>query len=163
MSTDPVPSTPAEDPATQPKEDPAGHPQPEPDKPDHDDPRSDPSIADDSLPEEVRASNPNSAGPQGLSGGMGVSSERTGPAGRDHRGSDISGTGSVGGAVTGTDGGLDTSAGKWDAVDVSQDELYPDRDEDRSTTGSAAEFTGHVDRTVGEPRPEPIADEKSRR
>lgn len=29
----------------------------------------------------VRASNPNAAGPQGAAGGMGVSSERTGPTG----------------------------------------------------------------------------------
>jgi hypothetical protein len=163
MSTDPVPSTPSDDPATQPQQNPGNHPQPERDKPGQD-PRADPSIAnDDSLPEEVRASNPNSSGPQGLAGGMGVSSERTGPAGSDHRGVDISGTGSAGGAVTGTDGGLDTSPGKWDAVDVSQEQMYPDRDEQRATTGSSDTFTGHVDRTVGEPLPEPIADEKSRR
>ena len=162
MSTDPVPSTPADDPASQPKENPAGHPQPEPDKPGQD-PRADPSIADDSLPEEIRASNPNSAGPQGLAGGMGVSSERTGPAGPDHRGTDISGTGSKGGSTGRTDGGIDTSPGRWDAVDVSQEQMYPDRDADRASTDSTEEFPGHVDRTVGEPRPEPIADEKSRR
>ena len=31
--------------------------------------------------EELRASDPNAGGPHGLAGGMGVSSERTGPAG----------------------------------------------------------------------------------
>jgi hypothetical protein len=165
MSVDPVPSPPSEDPATQPSTNPDG-PQPisAPGTPEGEPgPDADPERPGASIPFDNRVSNPNSGGDLGLSGDMGVSSERTGPAGPDHRGSDISGTGSKGGAVERTDGGIDTSATEWDAVDVSQEQLYPDRDEDRASTGSSGDFPGQVDRTVGEPRPEPIADEKSRR
>lgn len=58
-----------------------------------------------------RASNPSSTGAAGLSGDMGVSSERTGPQGDDPRGLDtgIAGTGSKGSAVSRTDGTVDTS------------------------------------------------------
>ena len=162
MSTDPVPDPPAEDPATQPSTNPSG-PQPRPTPPEPQ-PGGDPRADAGSLPPEIRASNPNSGGPLGLSGGRGVSSERTGPAGHDHRGSEISGTGSVGGAVSRTDGGVDTSPTAWDAVDVSQDQMYPDRDADLAdTSGSSGRFRGHIDRTVGEPQPEPVTAEKNRR
>ena len=48
--------------------------------------------------EDLRASTPNSTGPRGAAGGMGVSSEREGPAGP--------------GGEQRTDGGRDTSAGE---------------------------------------------------
>ena len=38
--------------------------------------------------EELRASTPNAAGPQRAAGGMGVSSERVGPAGPDQEATD---------------------------------------------------------------------------
>lgn len=66
-----------------------------------------------------RDSNPNSSGPHGLEGGMGVSSERTGPEGNDPRLSNpIEGTGTKGTAVHSTDGGLDTSPAPRTADDV---------------------------------------------
>lgn len=74
---------------------------------------TDPDAAPEQGQDQVfdnRDSNPNGGGEQGLAGGMGVSSERTGPEGADPRsGSPVSGTGSKGGSVTGTDGGFDTS------------------------------------------------------
>jgi hypothetical protein len=109
-----------------------------------------------------RPSNPNSTGPEGLSGGMGVSSERTGPEGADPRnaGGGIAGTGSKGGAVHRTDGGLDTSPTEWDAVDVSQSRMHPDRDTELDDTSGVFPEPG-VDRTVGEPRPNPIDAERT--
>lgn len=123
----------------------------------------------DQLDDATRASNPNSAGRHGLSGDMGVSSERTGPAGPDHRGTDISGTGSKGGAVRRTDGAFDTSPTEWDQVDVSQRDVNPMPEGSEQLTGATADGSAfeddpaNVDRTVGEPLPNPIADEKSRR
>jgi hypothetical protein len=90
---------------------------------------------------------------------MGVSSERTGPAGPDSRETGISGTGSKGTAVTQTDGTFDTSPTEFDAVDVSQRDVQTQPVDDYSHEDDSQ----NVDRTVGEPRPEPIADEKSRR
>lgn len=113
---------------------------------------------------ENAASNPNSTGPAGLSGGMGVSSERTGPAGEDPRGLDtgIAGTGSKGGAVSRTDGGFDTSPTEWDAVDVSQPDLHPNRAAELDDTSGQMADTVGPDRTVGEPRPNPIPDDPIR-
>lgn len=174
MSTDPSdPLAPSEEPEVRPSSTPDG-PQtipapggPADQPPAHDQPGM--------LDEPTRASNPNSAGPQGLSGDMGVSSERTGPAGGDPRSAGIEGTGSAGGAVHRTDGGLDTSPTEWDAVDVSQRDLNPmpegsenltgavEKEDDRKgIAGGPVEATG-IDRTVGEPMPNPIPDEKSRR
>ncbi len=114
-----------------------------------------------------RASNPNSGGPAGLSGGMGVSSERTGPEGGDPRGmggggASFTGTGSKGGATGRTDGGLDTSPTTFDAPDVSQSQMHPDRDQHLAETGGVFDVPGNVDRTVGEPRPNPIESERDR-
>lgn len=56
-------------------------------------------------------SNPNAGGPQGLRGGMGVSSERTGPDGGTPAESvdeGIQGTGTKGTATTSTEGTMDT-------------------------------------------------------
>jgi hypothetical protein len=164
MSVDPVPDPPSEDPSVQPSSTPDG-PQviPVPGTPEGE-PGPDRDTSGGSVPFDNRVSNPNSGGDLGLSGDMGVSSERTGPAGPDHRGTDISGTGSKGTAVQRTDGGKDVSPAEWDAVDVSQDDLYPDRDPALADpSGADTEFQGHVDRTVGEPQPEPIAGERTRR
>lgn len=121
----------------------------------------------DMLDESLRGSNPNSAGRAGLSGGMGVSSERTGPAGPDPRGSDLTGTGSAGGAVNRTDGGNDTSPTSFDAPDVSQRDINPMPAGSEKMTGAGndptGEDVGNIDRTVGEPMPNPIPGEKSRR
>jgi hypothetical protein len=115
---------------------------------------------------ENRASNPNSTGPHGLSGDMGVSSERTGPASTEGRPvggglGGIEGTGSKGTAVQRTDGEFDSRPTEWDAVDVSQRDTTPLQDDPSRTTHDG----GHmgIDRTVGEPLPDPIADEKLRR
>ena len=50
-----------------------------------------------------REANPNSGGPRGLQGDMGISSERTGPL-DDPRGHGIEGTGTKGSALRSTDG-----------------------------------------------------------
>ena len=166
MSTDPSdPLAPSTEPEVLPSSTPDG-PQviPTPGSP-----GGEPEPQPDMLDETLRGSNPNSAGPAGLSGGMGVSSERTGPAGPDHRGFDISGTGSAGGAVYRTDGGNDTSPTSFDAPDVSQRDVNPMPEGSESMTGAGNEDTAfagddaNVDRTVGEPMPNPIPDEKSRR
>ena len=116
---------------------------------------------------ENRGSNPNSTGPHGLSGDMGVSSERTGPAaqegrpvGQGHGG--IEGTGSKGGAVHRTDGEFDSTPTEWDAVDVSRRDTTTPVEDDPSRTSHDGKHRG-IDRTVGEPLPDPIQDEKLRR
>lgn len=119
------------------------------------------------LGEATRASNPSSASTEGLSGDWGISSERTGPAGDDPRGVGITGTGSVGGAVSRTDGGFDTSPTPHDAPDVSQRDVNPMPEGSEQMTGAgndpAGPRTGNIDRTVGEEHPNPIPDEKLRR
>jgi hypothetical protein len=99
---------------------------------------------------------------------MGISSERTGPEGHDPRGGlDTAGTGSKGGAVGRTDGGKDTSPTQFDAPDVSQRDVNPMPDGSEEMTGAGNDptgaDTGNIDRTVGEPMPNPIPGEKSRR
>ena len=114
------------------------------------------------VPFENEASTPNSPGPQGASGRMGVSSERTGPDGPDPRGlgapGNVEGLGTKGTARTRTDGELDVTPGAWDATDVSQRDLAeherPDPD---------AENRGGTPWDVDEAQPAPIADEKLRR
>lgn len=162
MSTDPSdPLSPGTEPEVHPSSTPDG-PQtiPSPDTP-----AGEP--GPDHLDEPTRASNPNSAGPQGLAGDMGISSEQTGPRGHDPRGSEIAGTGSKGGAVGRTDGGKDTSSTAFDAPDVSQRDVNPMPDGSEAMTGAgndpAGPDTGNIDRTVGEPMPNPIPDEKNRR
>jgi hypothetical protein len=99
-------------------------------------------VGEQPPPEPVEESSPSAAGPEGLAGGMGVSSERTGPAGPDPRGSGIEGTGSRGGAVHASTGVRSTSRG--DAPPEHEgDELIVEPDPD-STGGDA------IDRTVGE-------------
>lgn len=168
MSTDPSdPLAPSTEPEVLPSSTPNG-PQviPNPGTPEGE-PGPDPEP--DMLVEPLRGSNPNSAGAAGLSGDMGVSSERTGPTGADPRGFDIAGTGSTGGAVHRTDGGFDTSPTPFDAPDVSQRDVNPMPEGSETMTGAGTEDTafaddsGNVDRTVGEPMPNPIPGEKSRR
>ena len=160
MSIDP---TQVPDPEVKPSSNPDG-PQtiPTPHNPPHENPMGDP---DPEPAEKVhfdpRASNPNSGGDQGLAGDMGVSSERTGPSGSDPAVAGVQGTGSKGTAVGQTDGTFDTSPTEWDAVDVSQKDVQTDPQVDGPS--DFAYDDANVDRTVGEPRPEPITDEKSRR
>ena len=87
---------------------------------------------------DVQESNPNAAGPQGLSGGMGLSSERTGPLGDDPAVAGVQGTGSHGTAAEGTDGVSDTSRAEV------TDAPGPEVDD-----GGPSRATG-IDRTVGE-------------
>jgi hypothetical protein len=98
-----------------------------------------------SVPFDVRESTPNSSGPQGASGGMGVSSERTGPDGEDERGHGITGTGSTGDARSRTDGTFDSSPHEWDAPDVA----VGDAGAGARTTGNLSgrpDTTGRADR-----------------
>ena len=68
---------------------------------------------DEAVETDVEDSNPNAGSPEGLEGGMGISSERTFPVDDDEEpsGAGIQGTGSVGSATTGTHGTLDPSGG----------------------------------------------------
>jgi len=112
-----------------------------------------------------RTSNPNSGGDLGLSGDLGVSSERTGPSGADPRGSGIQGTGTRGGSLAGTDGEGDTRPTDWDAVDVSRGDLAAQESavpRQTAVTDDTGTWQG-IDRTSGEPSPDPIEDEKLRR
>jgi hypothetical protein len=118
------------------------------------------------VPFENEASNPNSTGPAGAGGQMGVSSERTGPEGDDPRGlgapGSVQGMGTVGSARTRTDGEVDVTPGPWDGVDVSQRELAEhERPDDELSEDTPA--GGGISRDVDEPRPAPIQDEKLRR
>jgi len=60
---------------------------------------------------DIEDSNPNAAGPHGLRGDMGVSSERTGPLDGSVQptGEDVQGTGSRGTAAANTEGTVSTS------------------------------------------------------
>ena len=165
MSTDPSdPLAPSTEPEVLPSSTPDGPqttPTPSPGEPS-------PQAQPGQLDEATRGSNPSSGGPAGLSGDLGISSERTGPAGTDPRGSDISGTGSAGGSVSRTDGGNDTSPTTFDAPDVSQREVNPMPEGAETMTGAGNTpmgqgNPGNIDRTVGEPMPNPIPDEKLRR
>lgn len=119
------------------------------------------------LDEATLASNPSSAGPAGLAGDLGISSERTGPSdGAASPG--VEGTGTVGGSLDRTDGGFDTSPTASQAPDVSQHDVNPMPAGSGSMTGAGNTPAGRgtddeIDRTVGEPMPNPIPDEKSRR
>ena len=73
-----------------------------------------------SVPFDIRESTPNSSGPQGASGDMGVSSERTGPDAPSEPGHGITGTGTTGDARTRSDGVIDSSPHAWDAPDVAR-------------------------------------------
>lgn len=119
------------------------------------------------LDEATRGSNPSSTGPEGLAGDLGISSERTGPSGSEP-GAGIEGMGTVGGSRNRTDGGFDTSPTSHDAPDVSQRDVNPMPAGSETMTGAGNTPSGQqrdeeIDRTVGEPMPNPIPDEKQRR
>jgi hypothetical protein len=163
MSIDP---TQVPDPEVKPSSTPDG-PQTVPTNPPHENPMGEPETEPEPITRpgegvhfDLRASNPSSGGDDGLTGEMGISSERTGPAGFNPGGG-IEGSGSKGTSVSQTDGVGDTRPTEWDAVDVSQKDVQTDPRPDG--TGAFDDDKDNVDRTVGEPLPEPIADEKSRR
>jgi hypothetical protein len=87
-----------------------------------------------------RESHPNAGGPEGLAGGMGLSSERTGPF------EGIEGTGTVGSAKGNTDGEMPTTR----ATASLDDSEVPDKPD-------ASSPVTEVDRTVGEVQPDPVA------
>ena len=89
----------------------------------------------------VEGSNPHAAGPQGLRGDMGVSSERTGPRGGPEEqpaSEGVQGTGIRGTATTSTEGTVSTSGGEEDEqpepgpVDESNTAEVPSHDFDPS-------------------------------
>ena len=170
MSTDPSdPLTPSDTPGADPEVLPSSTPDGPQTIPTPGTPAGEPGPDRDQLDEPTRASNPSSGGPQGLAGDLGISSERTGPEGQAPVGFDVAGTGSKGGAVGRTDGGIDTSPTAFDAPDVSQRDVNPMPAGSETMTGVGNEPAGaghddeNVDRTVGEPKPNPIPGEKNRR
>ena len=100
-----------------------------------------------SVPFDVRDSTPNSSGPQGAAGGMGVSSERTGPdaASEGEPGHGITGTGTTGDARTRTDGAVDSSPHQWDAPDVALGNTGPGARTSGALSGRP-DTTGRSDR-----------------
>lgn len=135
-----------------------------------------------SVPFDIRDSNPHSSGDPGLSGDMGVSSERTGPSAADSVDHGITGTEAKGDTSVRTDGAFDTSARQWDAPDVSgadrgsrgQAVGQDDRAEElRYAEGTSAGANGDgaggtsvtgIDRTVGgEPNSLPLGGDKNHR
>ena len=143
-----------------------------------------------SVPFDLRGSTPNSSGPQGASGDMGVSSERTGPdddsVEEQDPGHGITGTGTTGDARARTDGTFDSSPQQWDAPDVAVGEAgarttgalsgrpdttgRADREEEQAYAEGAGpgaergsvrtEGDEGVDRTVGEPNTLPFGGDK---
>ncbi len=129
-----------------------------------------------SVPFDLRESTPNSSGPQGAAGGMGVSSERTGPDDPDAPDHGITGTGTTGDARTRTDGLADSSPHQWDAPDIALGDSgidttgRRDREEEQAYVEGAAppaeqgpvrtEGREGVDRTVGEPNTMPLGGDK---
>jgi hypothetical protein len=132
------------------------------------------------VPEtDVRESNPGGAGPRGLEGDLGISSERTGPlgvnptgTGNDHTDDTdvVEGTGSHGSSVHATDGVLDSTPGDVprehsDEPAEGEDPDVDQPEQERTSTEEPAEgpsdvdntLSTGVDRTVGEPNPDPVA------
>lgn len=91
-----------------------------------------------------RESHANAAGPEGLAGDMGLSSERAGPF------EGIEGTGSLASAQAATDGEAPpVQAPEGDHEENTRSSEDPDKPDQTSPA------TG-VDRTVGEVRPDPV-------
>jgi hypothetical protein len=126
---------------------------------------------------DIRESNPSSAGPDGLQGDLGISSERTGPLGDSPADRGIEGTGSHGTAPHETDGVFDTERGS--VGDVPREHPQepaeggdPDEDDgagqertspedpaegaDPDTDPGAHPGDTGIDRTVGEVNPDPV-------
>jgi hypothetical protein len=115
----------------------------------------------------VRESNPNSTGPQRLTGDMGISSERTGPEGEAPVDTGVQGTGTHGSAAHSTDGLSNTSReAPEDATDETGKQGDPLQQgahvaelregrhaQRRSADDDNGEFSTGVDRTVGEHNP----------
>jgi hypothetical protein len=119
---------------------------------------------------DIRESNPSSGGPEGLQGDLGVSSERTGPLGDSPADRGIEGTGSHGTAAHETDGVFATERGDGGDVprehpqqpaegeDVDDDDAAePERSSPEDPAEGADPTDTGIDRTVGEPKPEPVA------
>ncbi|HYO39424.1 MAG TPA: hypothetical protein VER39_07195 [Nocardioidaceae bacterium] len=118
---------------------------------------------------DVRESDPNGASAHGLEGDMGISSERTGPAGSVPVHGAIEGTGSHGSAARDTVGVMDTSTGDVPRQHPDEPAEGGDPDEEqpeveRTSTEEPAEgpddpdhTSVEIDRTVGEPNPAPVA------
>jgi len=86
--------------------------------------------------ESVVESNPNAAGPQSLEGGMGISSERTGPDGPVRTATTgIEGTGTVGTSTTRAEGSMNSSASNTG----SSSESEPDATDERAHSEMPAE------------------------
>ena len=115
----------------------------------------------------VRDSNPNATGPQRLTGDMGLSSERTGPAGEAPADTGVQGTGTHGSAAHSTDGLSNTSreapADSTDETGRQGDPLQEGIERAKSRESRPAsrrtaddddgEFSTGIDRTVGESNP----------
>jgi hypothetical protein len=114
---------------------------------------------------EVDDSNPNASGPKHLAGGMGISSERTGPEGSDPADTGVQGTGTHGSAAGSTDGTSSTSRAEVpDVPRVHSEEpaegpddddgdpdgdIRHDPDHDPADSGPS-DFSTGIDRTTGE-------------
>ncbi len=115
----------------------------------------------------IEESNPNAAGPQGLRGDMGISSERTGPlegATPETADGGVQGTGSRGTAAKSTEGTMDTTSNQGGAQHAQEPAEGPEMDDNQQEaaqnwrdTQTAAGSTDDddedepsVDRTVGE-------------
>jgi hypothetical protein len=89
---------------------------------------------------DAREANPNAAGPQGLRGDMGVSSERTGPfGGTDEESADdgVQGTGSRGTAARNTEGTMSTERRHPDEPAEGRDDL-----DEPGADGTSSQDTG---------------------
>jgi len=102
---------------------------------------------------DVQESDPSGNGPQGLTGDLGISSERTGPSGAAPATGGVQGTGSHGSAAEGTYGVSDTARADGPEMDDTQQEATQAwRDE------QPAAATG-IDRTVGEENSAEVPDQ----
>lgn len=89
-----------------------------------------------------RESHPSAAGPEGLKGDLGISSERHGPF------QGVEGTGTLASAQHSTDGESGTVDPADDGASL-DDPIDPDKPDETS-------LATNVDRTVGEVQPDPI-------
>ena len=113
------------------------------------------------VPEtDVRESNPNGAGPRGLEGDLGISSERTGPDGAAPADQGIEGTGSHGSAPQATDGTMDTTRDQSE-VPREHPQEPSEGSEDPGTT-DAPERTSTEEPAEGPDDPEKVGDNRSR-
>jgi hypothetical protein len=120
----------------------------------HDDPGTD-----------VRDSNPSGAGPGGLEGDLGISSERPGPEGANPAGRGIEGTGSHGSAPQGTDGTFETArAAAPSATEVPREHPQEpaEGDDPGAAQPSGPERTSTEDPAEGPDDPEKDGENRSR-